>query len=453
RVGASSAAQRKRLLEWRQAPSCLKALNRCLEVTAEALAAEATGTKAAPPSTTTTKTVPHRNITQPPIRTAVSTTHLTMPAAISAPTSKTAEASPTTAARAPTTQPLTRPTRVAIAVPSTTAVLSIAEIQAVAIPAGATARSRPSSSLHSTLYSLPTVSLQPQLRHHHLQVFPRLALLPRVAQQKRGVIGHCDLRSAAGVPLPTQRCQRLPHSKQVRRCGRSQRDDDLRLHHIDLPQQELRARRRFHWLGCTVLRRAALHNVRDVYLLTRDAHRGDHVVQQLTGLADKRQTARVFIRARPFADEHQLCIGITISEHDVMPPRIGQRTARAVANVGTNRNQSGGAFCGRNARRRQWSEGVKGKRFRHGSLEFWRKFRARCKRRRRLRFHRRRGKRRRHRCGRSLRNRCRRCRWRRNHTLLHRLALPRYESRCKPFGQQHAWLVLAIQIVDAHVAQ
>src|ERR1700678_526662 len=37
--------------------------------------------------------------------------------------------------------------------------------------------------------------LQAEILHHHLQIFPRLAFLSRVAQQVRGVVGDCKARA------------------------------------------------------------------------------------------------------------------------------------------------------------------------------------------------------------------------------------------------------------------
>ena len=51
--------------------------------------------------------------------------------------------------------------------------------------------------------SLPR-SLQPKLPHRHLQIFPRLRLLPRVAQQKRRMKRHQSLGPAHIVPGAAQ---------------------------------------------------------------------------------------------------------------------------------------------------------------------------------------------------------------------------------------------------------
>ena len=42
--------------------------------------------------------------------------------------------------------------------------------------------------------------LQPKLRHHHLQVLPRLTLHPRIPQQERRMISHRQLRPTAAMP-------------------------------------------------------------------------------------------------------------------------------------------------------------------------------------------------------------------------------------------------------------
>ena len=82
------------------------------------------------------------------------------------------------------------------------------------------ARPSPEKLAHLTAGQLVLASsrrLQPQLRHHHLQVLPRLGLLSRIAQQERRMIRHRQLRPAAGMPPPAQRTQRLLHPQQIRR--------------------------------------------------------------------------------------------------------------------------------------------------------------------------------------------------------------------------------------------
>ena len=59
------------------------------------------------------------------------------------------------------------------------------------------------------------------------------------------------------------------------------------------------ARRHLVGLGLAVLGRAALDDVADVDVVALEAHRGDHPVEQLPGLADERQALRVLVGARP----------------------------------------------------------------------------------------------------------------------------------------------------------
>jgi hypothetical protein len=69
------------------------------------------------------------------------------------------------------------------------------------------------------------------------------------------------------MPAPAQPAQRLPHPQQIRRRRRPQRHNHLRLHHIDLPHQKLRAGVGLHRLRHPVIpRRSALDYVGDVDL-------------------------------------------------------------------------------------------------------------------------------------------------------------------------------------------
>src|ERR1700720_3914215 len=46
--------------------------------------------------------------------------------------------------------------------------------------------------------------LQAQFLHHHLQIFPGLFLLTRVAQQDCRMVGDCELGAAEIVPMASQ---------------------------------------------------------------------------------------------------------------------------------------------------------------------------------------------------------------------------------------------------------
>ena len=82
--------------------------------------------------------------------------------------------------------------------------------------------------------------------------------------------------------------------------------------------------------GRAVARRAALDDVGDVNVGPLQAHRLDHLVQQLPGAADEGFALLVFVGAGAFADEHQLSARVADAEHDLLAPVLVQLAAGAV---------------------------------------------------------------------------------------------------------------------------
>src|SRR5207245_7912562 len=85
----------------------------------------------------------------------------------------------------------------------------------------------------------------------------------------------------------------------------------------ELPLEERLAGEQLVGLGVAVVRRAALDGVADVDVLAPQAHRLDHLRQQLAGLAHERVTLQVLVLARRLADEHQARLGAADAEPDV----------------------------------------------------------------------------------------------------------------------------------------
>jgi hypothetical protein len=61
----------------------------------------------------------------------------------------------------------------------------------------------------------------------------------------------------------------------------------------------------------------AFQNVRDVNIAALQAHGLDNFREQLPGSAHERLALPVFVRARRFADEHELRVNVADAEHDV----------------------------------------------------------------------------------------------------------------------------------------
>ena len=122
------------------------------------------------------------------------------------------------------------------------------------------------------------------------------------------------------------------------------------------------ARRHLVGLGLAVVRRAALDDVADVDLVARVAHRGDHLVEQLAGLADERLALRVLVGARALADEAELGERVAAREHGLASAsrqstharRRGRSTSAASAVSGERGARSGerrvGAVAARHRR-------------------------------------------------------------------------------------------------------
>src|SRR6266511_1744226 len=107
----------------------------------------------------------------------------------------------------------------------------------------------------------------------------------------------------------------------------SQCDDHFRLHGIDLPKQKRLAGVDFVRLRISIAGRTAFDHVCDVDISACEADRLDDFREQLTGAADERLPLLVFVRARRFADEHQIGVWIADTEHHLLPAEAAQLAA------------------------------------------------------------------------------------------------------------------------------
>src|SRR5207237_10450564 len=85
----------------------------------------------------------------------------------------------------------------------------------------------------------------------------------------------------------------------------AERDDRLRLHRDELPLEERLAGEQLVGLGIAVVRRAALDGVADIDVLAPQAHRLDHLRQQLPWLAHDRVALQVLLLAPRLPHDHQ----------------------------------------------------------------------------------------------------------------------------------------------------
>ena len=120
-----------------------------------------------------------------------------------------------------------------------------------------------------------------------------------------------------------------------------ERDNHLWLDHCNLAHEKWRAGVALIAFGRAIAGRAAFHDVRDVDLFAAQSHGLDHVVEQLSGAPDERLSLRIFIRARAFADEHQVRMRIADAEDDLLAPLLVKLAAGAIAEIFADQLEGG----------------------------------------------------------------------------------------------------------------
>jgi hypothetical protein len=118
-------------------------------------------------------------------------------------------------------------------------------------------------------------------------------------------------------------------------------------------------------------------------LAALEAHRLNHIVEQLSGLADEWLAGGVLVGTGTFADEHETGGGIAVAEDDLAAAGVGEGTTGAVAYLGLEGNKSGRTVGGWHSRRWEWGQVVEAEEFGHGRTELlwgrddrerWRRF-------------------------------------------------------------------------------
>src|SRR3989441_13088184 len=148
------------------------------------------------------------------------------------------------------------------------------------------------------------------------QVFPGLGLVGKIAQQISRVIGHDERHALIAMQPPAQaRDARLGVEQRLH--GKApHREDQFRLDELELAQQVGRALADLEGLRIAVARRAALEHVADVDVLAaREADRGEHVVEQATGLPHERLAPRVFLGTRRLAHQQPVRLLVAYAEN------------------------------------------------------------------------------------------------------------------------------------------
>ena len=110
----------------------------------------------------------------------------------------------------------------------------------------------------------------------------------------------------------------------------SQRTDQFRPDHLNLLHQEWLAGINLINLGVAIIRRSAFDDVRNVDFVPREPGRLQEIVQELSRCADKRFSLLIFMKPRRLADEHDACMRIAHTKHDLSPPEFGEFAPLAV---------------------------------------------------------------------------------------------------------------------------
>jgi len=116
---------------------------------------------------------------------------------------------------------------------------------------------------------------------------------------------------------------------------RAEATNHFRLNGRKLPQQERGADGNFVFVGETIFRWAAFHDVADVDVLAPERHCFDHLGEEFSRAADERLALDVFIVPRAFAHEDELGFGVSDAKNE-LSPRFVQMAARAFAEIGAN---------------------------------------------------------------------------------------------------------------------
>ena len=165
------------------------------------------------------------------------------------------------------------------------------------------------------------------------QVFPRLCLVGRGAQQVCRMIGHDQRRASIAMHAIAQARDRSVDVEQPACGALAERDDQAWRDQFDLPVEIRSAGLRFERLGRAVVRRTAFQDVGDVDVPGAiEFERHQHVVEQLPSRADERFTLRILVRARRLADEHPLRVGAANAGHRIAS-RLAQRAGRAHGDI------------------------------------------------------------------------------------------------------------------------
>ena len=98
--------------------------------------------------------------------------------------------------------------------------------------------------------------------------------------------------------------------------------------------------------GIAVSRRPPWHDIGDIDVGARDSDRGQHLVEQLSRAADKRDALLVLLRTRRLADEHEPRVRAAVTEHELLRGGLERAALEAVQDRAQILKRRGRTGCG-----------------------------------------------------------------------------------------------------------
>jgi len=132
------------------------------------------------------------------------------------------------------------------------------------------------------------------------------------------MIGHASGNSSHVVPAAAKSTQCFVAVEQVLGRHAPQSDEHPRAYQIDLAVEVPSTLSGFVRRRVAIVGRPALDDISDVDILPVETDRLDDLRQELARPSDKRQTLPILFGSRPFADEHQLGLGIAGAEDNTL---------------------------------------------------------------------------------------------------------------------------------------
>src|SRR5574340_712674 len=161
--------------------------------------------------------------------------------------------------------------------------------------------------------------LFPDFFKNLLRIFPYKPFVLRISQEIRRMECRHQRNTFKLIEFAPQFAYRnLQPDKRLRRYA-AQRNYNLRRDYLCLFSYKWRTGLNLVFLGVSVERRPAFHDIADIDILSPKSHLLYQPCEQLSCLAYKRPPLNVLVFAWTFANEHYFCINAAFSEDNVLP--------------------------------------------------------------------------------------------------------------------------------------